>query len=415
MTAAKPKAAAAAGSIALYVHLPWCTSKCPYCDFNSHKAPAELPQRRYIDALVKDLASERRRAQRAGIELKSLSSIFIGGGTPSLFDPEVIGTLLKSLYDLIPPSEGCEVTLEANPGALDVGRLPNFRRHGVNRLSLGVQSLKDKNLLALGRLHTSEHARIAIEAAICSGFDSVNVDLMFGLPYQSAEEALEDLSAVERYGLNHLSWYELTIEPNTAFGWRPPPGLPDEEGIVEMRSAGGSFLRSIGLHSYEISAYARSERMQCRHNLNYWRYGDYIGIGAGAHGKLTLEPGKQVLRCHKSRSPLSYMRQCLDGAAQVDNNPLSSLAVEKQEIIETASLPDEFLINAMRLSQGFTLSQWGECTSLDGDTLLRAAERFVNDGHIRIQGERVSLLPSSFSLLDELIADLCVEIDAQCA
>nr|MCH9662748.1 radical SAM protein [Gammaproteobacteria bacterium] len=291
-------------------------------------------------------------------------------------------------------------------------RLYGFRRAGINRLSLGVQSLNDKFLRIIGREHDSAQARVAIEQALCAGFGRVNIDLMYGLPGQSTEEALEDLAAAGRFNLNHLSWYELTIEPNTAFGWRPPAGLPDEEKSLAMREAGHAFLHAAGLNSYEVSAWAGSPDDRCRHNLNYWNYGDYIGIGAGAHGKLTLSDTGQVLRSRKTRSPLSYMKQCLDVTATTDEGSLDTLAEESHELVDPERACDEFLLNALRLTDGFSLDVWQQRTRTNAQVLIDATADLVKSGHLRLENNRLAATTTAAAMLDEIIADVCILVDS---
>ncbi len=402
---------ATADTAAVYMHLPWCMRKCPYCDFNSHKAPDSIPQSRYVDALLKDFRAELRRAARLGVEHKCISTIFIGGGTPSLFDPDNITILLQGIDAGVPLAADCEITLEANPGTLESARLYGFRRAGINRLSLGVQSLNDKFLHIIGREHDSAQARVAIEQALCAGFGRVNIDLMYGLPRQSTEEALEDLAAAGRFKLNHLSWYELTIEPNTAFGWRPPAGLPDEDKSLAMREAGHAWLNAAGLKSYEVSAWTGSPDDRCRHNLNYWNYGDYIGIGAGAHGKLTLPDTGQVLRSRKTRSPLTYMKQCLDVPATMDEDLLDTLAQEAHELVDPERACDEFLLNALRLTDGFSLDVWQQRTRTDAQILIDATAGLVEAGCLRLENGRLAATADAAPMLDEIIAEVCTLVD----
>ncbi|MFP5465232.1 MAG: radical SAM family heme chaperone HemW, partial [Gammaproteobacteria bacterium] len=284
--------------LSLYVHLPWCVRKCPYCDFNSHAAGGELPQGDYIDALLRDIEADLPRVWG-----RPVMSVFIGGGTPSLFEPDAIARLLSDLRARLPLLAAAEITLEANPGTLDTARLEAFRRAGVNRLSLGVQSFHDRQLKALGRIHDAAAARRAIEVALSAGFERVNIDLMFGLPGQDPALALADLDAALAYDTGHVSWYQLTLEPNTVFHSHPPV-LPEPDLMEAIYEAGLARLATAGYRRYEVSAYARPGQ-ECRHNLNYWQFGDYLGIGAGAHGKLTLPDG--ILRLAKYRQPQTYM------------------------------------------------------------------------------------------------------------
>ena len=266
--------------LALYIHIPWCIRKCPYCDFNSHKSPDSLPEQVYVDCLLNDL--EHHLPEIWG---RRLSSIFIGGGTPSLFSASSIDRLLSGIHARMGCISDMEITLEANPGTLEQGRFRDFRDAGINRLSIGVQSFNEQHLTQLGRIHDSSQACKAIESAVNAGFDNFNIDLMFGLPEQSIEQGLHDLQQALSYNSSHLSWYQLTIEPNTLFHSHPP-NLPDDDRISELQDLGQQLLCEHDFNQYEISAYAKNKKY-CRHNLNYWEFGDYLGIGAGAHGKIS--------------------------------------------------------------------------------------------------------------------------------
>ena len=325
--------------LSLYVHLPWCVRKCPYCDFNSHPRRPEDDEVRYLDALLADL----------GLELKSvagrpLHSVFIGGGTPSLFSGGSIRRLLQTVRELAPCSPQIEVTLEANPGTAEVARFAAYREAGVNRLSIGVQSFSARSLELLGRIHGPDEAERAVEMARRAGFDNLNLDLMFGLPKQDLEGAQHDLGVALDLAPGHISYYQLTLEPNTAFH-HAPPSLPDEDVVWEMQQAGLNRLSGGGYHRYEVSAYARPGH-RCRHNLNYWGFGDYLGIGAGAHGKLSLPDGG-IERRWKLRHPLAYAAGAGTPAALAGSRALTR---------DDAVL--EFMMNALRLDQGFTVGQF---------------------------------------------------------
>src|SRR5690349_10725127 len=283
--------------LALYVHIPWCVRKCPYCDFNSHERAGELPEREYVGKLILDLE-----AMLPSVWGRRLSSIFIGGGTPSLFSPAAIDELLAAVRARLPIEPGAEVTLEANPGTVEAGRFRGFRQAGVNRISLGVQSFDDAMLASLGRIHGGDEARRAIEVALES-FDNVNIDLMYGLPAQSLEQALADLRQAIGCGVPHLSAYQLTIEPNTVF-YSKPPRLPEHDSAAEMQLAIEAALAEAGYEHYETSAFARPGR-RCRHNVNYWEFGDYLGIGAGAHGKVSFPD--RVTRHERIKQPKEYL------------------------------------------------------------------------------------------------------------
>jgi len=337
--------------LSLYVHLPWCVRKCPYCDFNSHALNRELPRDRYIAALLVDLDKEAERA--AG---RSLLSIFLGGGTPSLFPPADIARLLDAIGARFRLSEDVEITMEANPGTVESGDPRGYRDAGVNRLSIGAQSFASSALQTLGRIHSVADIERTATAALTAGFAAVNLDIMYGLPGQSLAAALADLEAATALGVEHLSWYQLTLEANTVFFSRPPPDMPDDELAAEMQVAGQAVLAAQGYEQYEVSAYARAGQ-QCRHNLNYWRFGDYLAAGAGAHGKITDARG--VWRYRKPANPLSYMQALEAGAPETSLEP-----VPAQELVF------EFMLNALRLSSGFSLALFGAHTGLPSAALL---------------------------------------------
>src|SRR5690606_22861043 len=324
--------------LALYVHLPWCVRKCPYCDFNSYEARGELPERTYVDALLRDLDAERElTASRA------LVSVFIGGGTPSLFSGDAIAQLLEGIRARLRLEPTAEITLEANPGAVEAARFAEFRTAGVTRLSIGVQSFRDDNLRRLGRVHDAAAARRAFDSARQAGFDNVNLDLMYGLPDDDAKGALFDLAAALELEPEHISWYQLTLEPGTAFERRPPP-VPDEELVLDMERRGRALLAARGYGRYEVSAYSHPGRRSA-HNLNYWQFGDYLGIGAGAHGKVTRPDAAGIERRAKTRNPRTYIHTA---------GPTAAAAVERIESPQQAAL--EFLMNSLRLTEGITVA-----------------------------------------------------------
>ncbi|HMN45826.1 MAG TPA: radical SAM family heme chaperone HemW [Povalibacter sp.] len=341
--------------LSLYVHLPWCVRKCPYCDFNSHAAPAQIPQRDYVDALLEDLDLDRPAAGD-----RPLISIFFGGGTPSLFSPEEIGRFLAGVRQRIACADDMEVTLEANPGTIEHGRFRGYREAGVTRVSLGVQSFNDEHLKVLGRIHGSGDIRRAVDELRQAGLDNFNLDLMYGLPQQSREQALADLAAAIALEPAHLSHYQLTLEPGTVFHHRPPP-LPDHDTTWEMQLECQALLASSGYEQYEISAYARAGR-RCRHNLNYWQFGDYVGVGAGAHGKLT---GSAVERTTRSKQPRDYLSRT------------PAERVSERRTVAAGELSFEFMLNALRLREGFAVPLFEERTGLSIDSIdaeLRAAQ-----------------------------------------
>jgi oxygen-independent coproporphyrinogen-3 oxidase len=329
--------------LALYVHLPWCVRKCPYCDFNSHERTGELPEADYVGALLADLDVAAPLAQG-----RNLASVFIGGGTPSLFSPQSIGRLVEGIAARVALAPGAEITLEANPGAAEAHHFRGYREAGVNRLSIGVQSFQPARLRALGRIHDDVEARHAIEHALLC-FERVNLDLMYVLPGQTPEEAEADCEIAVASGATHLSFYQLTIEPNTVFH-RHRPELPDEDTAAAIEETVHERLALAGFSRYEVSAWSRPGE-ECRHNLNYWRFGDYLGIGAGAHAKITLPEGAR--REARSRVPADYLRRVAAGDA----------VVERREIA-AADLPFEFMMNALRLTAGFPEKLYAERTGL---------------------------------------------------
>ena len=341
-----PLQLAALPPLSLYVHLPWCLRKCPYCDFNSHEWRAgggALPEQRYLDALVADLD-----AALPLIWGRTVHTIFIGGGTPSLFSPEAIDRLIGDLRARLKLAPECEITLEANPGTFERDRFRAYRSTGVTRLSVGVQSFNDQHLQALGRVHDGAQAIAAVEEA-ASAFDTFNLDLMYALPGQTPAELEADLAQAMALAPPHLSIYHLTIEPNTYFA-KFPPVVPEDDIAYAMLDRITERTGELGLSRYEVSAYAR-EGHRCAHNLNYWQFGDYLGIGAGAHSKLSF--AHRVVRQVRFRDPQRYMNQALAGAA-----------VAQSDEVPIADLPFEFMLNALRLKDGFTLAQFGERTGL---------------------------------------------------
>ncbi len=331
---------AALPPLALYVHIPWCVRKCPYCDFNSHERGGALPEKDYVEKLVLDLES-----LLPSVWGRRLASVFIGGGTPSLFAPQSIDSLLSAVRARLPLEPGAEITLEANPGTVEAARFRGFRDAGVNRISVGVQSFDDRMLARLGRIHGGEEARRAVDAALAA-FDNVNLDLMYGLPGQSAAMARADIEEGARSGVPHLSAYQLTIEPNTVF-WSKPPQLPEHDQAADMQVMIEEVLAQAGFEHYETSAFAKPGR-RCRHNLNYWEFGDYLGIGAGAHGKISFPD--RVTRHERAKQPRDYLEKT------------NTLATEKTVL--PAELPFEFMLNALRLVEGFPASLFSERTGL---------------------------------------------------
>ncbi|MER2602231.1 MAG: radical SAM family heme chaperone HemW [Candidatus Competibacter phosphatis] len=364
--------------LALYVHIPWCARKCPYCDFNSHEAREPLPERAYVDALLADLEQDLPRVWGRRID-----SLFIGGGTPSLFSAEALDRLLSGLRARLPLRPDLEITLEANPGTVERSKFAEFREVGINRLSIGVQSFDDGHLQALGRIHDRRAAIAAAEAAHAAGLDNFNLDLMFGLPGQTVAQALTDIACALALQPAHLSYYQLTLEPNTRF-YRSPPLLPDDETIDVIQDRAQEELARHGYPRYEVSAYARADR-RCRHNLNYWEFGDYLGIGAGAHGKLSDPAAGQIQRLWKVKHPRDYLARAGTPAGVGGDAP-----------VREAELPLEFLMNALRLVEGVPAALFGERTGLPlaalepGWSQARARGLLENDPE-RLQASELGL------------------------
>jgi len=348
--------------LSLYVHIPWCIKKCPYCDFNSHAIKSGTPEVGYIDALLIDLAKD---IALYGIN-RPISSIFIGGGTPSLFSPESINRLLRGIKRQIQLENNLEITLEANPGTFESGKFAEFRALGINRLSIGIQSFNDNLLKKLGRVHSAGEAISAVEIAHQAGFENFNLDLMFGLPDAHPDSSSKDV--VTAIGLNpqHISFYQLTLEPNTYFH-KYPPTLPGDDAVFAMQKAAQTLLADHGYQQYEISAYSRLGG-HCRHNVNYWQFGDYLGIGAGAHGKITQTSPDHIIRTHKPKHPEHYLNDThKNGGA---------------DTIAVAELPLEFVMNHLRLKQGFSIEHYRLTTGLGIDTLEPALSICLKQGLI---------------------------------
>ena len=329
--------------LTLYIHIPWCVRKCPYCDFNSHAAGPELPEEAYVNALLADLDADLPDAHG-----RELTSIFFGGGTPSLFSARALDRLLRGVERRLGFAHDIEITLEANPGTFEQAKFVDYRQLGINRLSIGVQSFHSEQLKALGRIHDGDEAIRAAEMARRAGFDNFNLDLMHGLPSQDVAGALADLRQAIALAPTHLSWYQLTLEPNTVF-WSQPPEVPEDDILWDIQEAGQALLASQGFAQYETSAYARNNR-RARHNLNYWSFGDFLGIGAGAHAKLS-DPDGQIRRSWKTRLPRDY----LDPGKQFQAGA---------RLLETAELPFEFMMNALRLTEGVPAALFEQRTSL---------------------------------------------------
>ncbi|MDI3324642.1 radical SAM family heme chaperone HemW [Pontibacterium granulatum] len=366
--------------LSLYIHIPWCVRKCPYCDFNSHAVREEIPEEAYVAALLADLEQE-----LSGIEARPLQSIFIGGGTPSLFSAAMIKHLLAEVESRISFTPDIEITMEANPGTFEQEKFRGYRDAGVNRLSLGIQSFADEQLNALGRIHSGDEA---VKAAGLARelFDNMNLDLMHGLPGQSTAQALADLRIAADLKPDHISWYQLTIEPNTEFHSRPP-SLPVDETLWDIQEQGQQFLAEAGYRQYEISAYAQPGK-RARHNLNYWQFGDYIGIGAGAHGKITGADGT-ILRRWKQKQPKAYM------------NPEKRLGA--CEAIEVDALPFEFMLNALRLTDGVENRLFADRTGLNLDVIQPQLERAQKMGLLETDPKKLAPTQQGRLFLNNLL------------
>jgi putative oxygen-independent coproporphyrinogen III oxidase len=343
-------------SLALYVHMPWCVRKCPYCDFNSHQLKSAAPDASYIDALIGDFDLELPR-----LTGRRIDTVFLGGGTPSLFRPEDFSRLFGALRERIAFADDVEVTLEANPGTIERGLFSGYRDAGINRVSLGAQTFAPRALKILGRIHSADDTHRAVAELRSAKLDNFNLDLMYALPEQSFEEALLDVRTAVALGPTHISYYQLTLEPGTVFHSRPP-SLPDDEAAWEIQTAGQRLLADAGYAQYEISAYAR-EGARCRHNLNYWLFGDYLGIGAGAHGKLSLAMPQRILRTAKPKQPRDYQEQIRRAGGQ------AGTLIGESSFISPADLPFEFMLNALRLNEGFKVHDYRRRTGLEMDSV----------------------------------------------
>lgn len=368
--------------LAAYVHIPWCVRKCPYCDFNSHAAGPELPETDYVDAMLADLEQD-----LIHVHGRPLTSIFFGGGTPSLFSAAALGRLLEGIERRVPFAPDIEITLEANPGTFEQAKFSAYRQLGINRLSIGVQSFQGDKLKALGRIHDGSEAIRAADMARNAGFDNFNLDLMHGLPDQSLEDALYDLRTAIAQGPTHLSWYQLTMEPNTVF-WSQPPQLPEDDLLWDIQEAGQALLAEAGYAQYEVSAYARAGR-QARHNLNYWTFGDFLGIGAGAHAKLSSPEGR-IQRTWKTRLPKDYL------------DPVKAFQAGAREL-DADELPFEFLMNALRLTDGVPAGLYPQRTGLPLADLAASRREAEAQGLLQADPARLAATPKGQLFLNDLL------------
>ncbi|MGB5325800.1 MAG: radical SAM family heme chaperone HemW [Pseudomonadales bacterium] len=371
-------------SVALYIHVPWCIKKCPYCDFNSHAKSDVLPEAAYLAALLRDFDAELDWYGQRPV----LASIFIGGGTPSLLSAGFYRQLLGAIGARVSLASALEITLEANPGTVDSANFEGFRQAGIDRLSIGVQSFNHESLQALGRVHGPDEARRAFARARAAGFDNINIDLMHGLPGQEAVLALADLQQAIDLDPEHLSWYQLTIEPNTAF-YSSPPRLPAEQTLHDIQDRGNELLAAAGFAQYEVSAYARNEKYAL-HNLNYWHFGDYMGIGAGAHGKLLR--GGEMYRRWKTRMPESYMQA-------TDTQQLAG-----QKRISAEEMPVEFMMNALRLKHGFRAAEYAERTGQPPESIAATVESLCARALLEKCGDRITTTATGWRFLNDVVA-----------
>ena len=372
--------------LSLYVHMPWCVRKCPYCDFNSYTLRETLPEAQYIASLERDLE-----AQAGEVRGRPIVSIFFGGGTPSLFPPEAIGRVLEAVRRHLDVAADCEITLEANPGTVERGRFTGYLQAGVNRVSLGAQSFDARQLETLGRIHSPGETTRAAEELHAAGLSNFNLDLMYALPGQDVPGAVEDIEQALALSPAHLSHYQLTLEPGTQFAAKPPV-LPGDDAASEMLTACHERLAKAGFSQYEVSAYAQRGR-QCRHNLNYWTFGDYLGIGAGAHGKLTL--AGEIIRTAQQREPRRYQAG-------------SPTAITRQPV-KAADLPFEFMMNALRLADGFETHLFSERTGLGWNAIEPGLERLADRGLLVIEGSLCKPTPLGLQFLNEMLVSLLPE------
>ncbi|HET7268990.1 MAG TPA: radical SAM family heme chaperone HemW [Oleiagrimonas sp.] len=375
--------------LALYVHMPWCVKKCPYCDFNSHGVRGEPPFAEYVDKLLADLDGDIADFG-AALHARPIVSVFFGGGTPSLFAPEHIARFLDGARQRLPFADDCEITLETNPGTVEHGRFDGYLAAGVNRLSFGVQSFDDAKLRRLGRIHSAAEAEHAVHDARKAGYHNFNLDLMYALPEQTIDGALADVERAIALAPAHISHYQLTLEPNTAFHANPPP-LPDDDNAWDMQEACQARLADAGYAQYEVSAYAKPDQ-RCRHNLNYWQFGDYLGIGAGAHGKLTDTDGR-VHRRWKKRHPRTYL-MATEHAARTDGT----------QVVDATQLPFEYMLNALRLIDGTAMAEFTARTGLGIEGIAPALTYAREHGWIEPDPIHLRTTPLGQRFLNDVIS-----------
>jgi oxygen-independent coproporphyrinogen-3 oxidase len=368
--------------------MPWCVRKCPYCDFNSYTLRETLPEAQYVAALERDME-----AQSEDVRERPIVSIFFGGGTPSLFPPDAIGRVLEAARRHFEVAPDCEITMEANPGTVERGRFAGYRAAGVNRVSLGAQSFDARQLQTLGRIHSPAETTRAAEELHAAGLSNFNLDLMYALPGQDVAAAVRDVEQALALSPTHLSHYQLTLEPGTQFAARPPT-LPGDDAATEMLAACHAPLAAAGFAQYEVTAYSKADR-QCRHNLNYWTFGDYLGVGAGAHGKLTFADRGEIIRTAQQREPRRYQAG-------------SPAAITRQRV-KTADLPFEFMMNALRLADGFETRVFTERTGLGWDAVSSNVERLADRGLLVMEGSMCKPTPLGLRFLNEMLVSLLPE------
>ena len=371
--------------LSLYIHIPWCVKKCPYCDFNSHEAQADIPEHDYAEILCQDFDRDYEHCDG-----RPLRSIFIGGGTPSLFSADSFDKVLSHIQTKATLSSDCEITLEANPGTAEAEKFSDYFAAGINRLSIGIQSFDERQLKNLGRIHSSDESKRAIEYARNAGFDNFNLDLMHGLPGQNVDDALRDLQTAIDFDPLHISWYQLTIEPNTVFYARPP-SLPDEPALDSLEDAGLALLESSGYSRYEVSAFSK-ENYHSRHNLNYWEFGDYLGIGAGAHGKITLNQTNSIVRTQKHRQPNHYLSKSIHSDLKRTDIPVDER-------------PIEFLLNALRSRHGFSEAMFQSRTGLPFSAIGKKVEYLISKGLLQKRENRIAASNKGYRLLNSLLQE----------
>jgi oxygen-independent coproporphyrinogen-3 oxidase len=369
--------------LSLYIHIPWCVRKCPYCDFNSHAAGPEIPEQAYIQRLIADLQQDQAWAQG-----RKLTSIFFGGGTPSLFSAAGIGQIVSAAEKIIGFSDDIEITLEANPGTFEQEKFSGFRSAGINRLSIGIQSFNGAHLEKLGRIHSGDQALSAISTARKAGFENFNLDLMHGLSGQTLAEATADIQQAIDQGANHISWYQLTIEPNTEFYSRPPQ-LPEDDILADIQHAGMGLLESHGYGQYEVSAFALPGQ-RSQHNINYWQFGDYLGIGAGAHGKITLPAEQKIIRSNKTRQPDNYL-----------SRDLATLAQQKPILSEELAI--EFMMNGLRLREGVPANYFSQRTGLPDSSIEQKVRKLQSQGLLEANSQQFRATPLGYQFLNSLL------------